>query len=260
MASLSSVSSGSNTVSSLMNSANMISGLASGLDTESMIESLVQSYSTKINQLNQKVTKVEWKQDAYRSIISKMVGFSNKYTSYTSSTNLMSSSFFSSAIKVLAKGAFADSVNASGKTGSDVQLNAVRQLAASAQYRTKSNLPTTEAGVIAASDGVDLSVDAERDIELSNLQGSLTLTYGTKNVSISFNESTDVDTMKDIRARLSSEQGISEESVSDSEVLAELINQKLADQNIAFTNGNSESANQRIQATAYGGSLRVSEI
>ncbi len=260
MASLSSVSSGSNTVSSLMNSANMISGLASGLDTESMIESLVQSYSTKINQLNQKVTKVEWKQDAYRSIISKMVGFSNKYTSYTSSTNLMSSSFFSSAIKVLAKGAFADSVNASGKTGSDVQLNAVRQLAASAQYRTKSNLPTTEAGVIAASDGVDLSVDAERDIELSNLQGSLTLTYGTKNVSISFNESTDVDTMKDIRARLSSEQGISEESVSDSEVLAELINQKLADQNIAFTNGNSESANQRIQATAYGGSIRFSEI
>ena len=63
-----------------------------------------------------------------------------------------------------------------------------------------------------------------------------------------------------IRARLSSEQGISEESVSDSEVLAELINQKLADQNIAFTNGNSESANQRIQATAYGGSIRFSEI
>ena len=57
MASLSSVSSGSNTVSSLMNSANMISGLASGLDTESMIEGLVKSYQLKISQLNQKVTK-----------------------------------------------------------------------------------------------------------------------------------------------------------------------------------------------------------
>ena len=67
MASLGGVSS-SNTMSSLMNSANMISGLASGLDTEGMIESLVQSYQTKINTLNQKVTKVEWKQDAYRSI------------------------------------------------------------------------------------------------------------------------------------------------------------------------------------------------
>ena len=90
MASLSGVSS-SNTLSSLMNSANMISGLASGLDTESMIESLVQSYQTKINTLNQQVTKTEWKQDAYRSIISNLVGFNSKYTSYTSSTNLSES-------------------------------------------------------------------------------------------------------------------------------------------------------------------------
>ena len=113
MASVGGVS-GGNTVSSLMNSANMISGLASGLDTEGMIESLVKSYQTKISQLNQKVTKTEWKQDAYRSIIQKMVGFSSKYTSYTSNTNLMSSSFFSSAVKVLTKGAFADKVSASG--------------------------------------------------------------------------------------------------------------------------------------------------
>ena len=91
MASLSGVSS-SNTMSSLMNSANMISGLASGLDTEGMIENLVKSYQAKISQLNQKVTKTEWKQDAYRSIIQKMYNFSNKYTSYTSSTNLASPS------------------------------------------------------------------------------------------------------------------------------------------------------------------------
>ena len=89
MASLGGVS-GSNMTSSLYNSANIVSGLASGLDTEGMIESLVQSYQTKINSLNQKVTKTEWKQDAYRSIISKLVGFSSKYASYTSSTNLMS--------------------------------------------------------------------------------------------------------------------------------------------------------------------------
>ena len=55
VASLSGVSS-SNTMSSLMNSTNTISGLASGMDTEGMIESLVQSYQTKINTLNQKIT------------------------------------------------------------------------------------------------------------------------------------------------------------------------------------------------------------
>ena len=59
----------SNMTSSLYNSANVISGLASGLDTEGMIEGLVQSYQTKIQNLTNKATKLEWKQDAYRSII-----------------------------------------------------------------------------------------------------------------------------------------------------------------------------------------------
>ena len=43
MASISSIS-GSSGTSSLYNSANIISGLASGMDTEGMIESLVHSY------------------------------------------------------------------------------------------------------------------------------------------------------------------------------------------------------------------------
>ena len=131
MASINGVSS-SNSLSSLMNSANMISGLASGLDTESMIEGLVKSYQTKISQLNQKVTKTEWKQDAYRRIIQQMVGFSNKYTSYMSSTNLSSPSFFNNARVVEPKGKYADKVTASGRTDNDVVLNSVSQLATAA--------------------------------------------------------------------------------------------------------------------------------
>ena len=244
MASLSGVSS-SNTMSSLMNSANMISGLASGLDTEGMIENLVKSYQAKISQLNQKVTKTEWKQDAYRSIIQKMYNFSNKYTSYTSSTNLASPSFFSSAVKMLTKGEFADKVSASGKTSSDISLDAVSQLATAAQYRTKSELAAGESGVISG-ESVDLSTGAERNIELSNLTGSLTLTYGTKSVSINFSESSTAKDMADIRAKLEKEG----KSTGDAEVLAEYINQKLADEKIVFNNGNSEAASERIKATA----------
>ena len=89
MASINGVSS-KNGVSSLYNSSKVISGLASGLDTEGMIEGLVQSYQNKITSLSQKATKVEWKQDAYRSIIAKMNSFTSKYTSFSSSTNLSS--------------------------------------------------------------------------------------------------------------------------------------------------------------------------
>ena len=195
MASISGATS-SNTVSSLMNSANMISGLASGLDTEGMIESLVQSYQTKINTLNQKVTKVEWKQDAYRSIISKLVGFSNKYTSYASSSNLASPSFFNSAVKVSTLGLFADRVSASGKTNSEISLDRVSQLATAAQYRTSSNLKAGDGKSIEAEEGVDL---INGTTELGKLGGSLTLTYGTKTVSIQFNQVKDVVALKVIK-------------------------------------------------------------
>ena len=132
---------GSSYTSNLYNSANIISGLASGMDTEGMIESLVQSYQTKLQNLSNKSTKIGWKQEAYRSIINKMTAFSNKYTSYTSSTNLMSSSFFNNAIKVMATGGKnAEFVTASGRTDSDVRLNSVSQLASAARYVTTSNL------------------------------------------------------------------------------------------------------------------------
>ena len=187
MASISGVS-GSNTMSSLMNSANMVSGLASGMDTEGMIESLVQSYQTKIQSLSQKVAKTEWKQDAYRSIISKMVGFSNKYTSYTSGTNLMSASFFNSAARVATQGLYKDLVSASGKSSSDITLNSVSQLATAAQYRTNSNMKAGDGKSIEASSGIDLNGKTT----LGTLSGSLSLTYGSQTVSIQFDEVADV--------------------------------------------------------------------
>ena len=83
---------------------NIISGLASGLDTEAMIEGLVQSYQQKITGLQQDRTKLQWQQSAYQSISDKLVEFSRKYTSYTSSTNLLSQSFFNNAVVTTTNG------------------------------------------------------------------------------------------------------------------------------------------------------------
>ena len=70
MASISGTSSGSS-VNSIYGTRNVISGLASGMDTESLIENAVSAYKMKINSLNQKRTKVEWQQEAYRSMHGK---------------------------------------------------------------------------------------------------------------------------------------------------------------------------------------------
>ena len=74
---MSSVSSLSST-SSLYGNRNVLSGLASGLDTESMIENMVSGTKAKITSLQQKRTTWEWKQEAYRNIIDLMVADLNR--------------------------------------------------------------------------------------------------------------------------------------------------------------------------------------
>ena len=48
-------------------SSNIISGLASGMDTESMIEGMVSGIKTKIDTQKQKQQILLWQQEAYRS-------------------------------------------------------------------------------------------------------------------------------------------------------------------------------------------------
>lgn len=250
MASISGATS-SNMTSSLYNSANVISGLASGLDTEGMIESLVKSYQTKINSLSQQATKTEWKQEAYRSIISKLVGFTQKYTSYNSpATNLLSPSFFNNAVKVATQGVYKDKVSASGKSSSDIALNAVHQLASAAQYRVgDSRLNSGDGRSIQASDGLDLNGKTT----LGTLSGSMTVVYGSQKLNINFNEVTDQKAMEEIRAKLG-------EDATDTDVLAELINQKLEGQKINFSNGQSENAEDRVQAVVEDGSIVFKDL
>lgn len=183
--------------SSIYGNRNVITGLASGMDTESMIENAISAYKNKIASLNQKRTKTLWKQDAYRSIISKMSSFTSKYTSYQSSNNLMATSFWNQAVKTVSKGANADKVTATGRSSSNVQINRVLQLATAATYKYNGSAldKTTSsfgADKVASSAGGILDLDGT--MEVSGLSGSLTLAYGGANalsyLSINFDDTT----------------------------------------------------------------------
>jgi len=52
-----------------------ISGIASGLDTDSMVQELVKASSTKKDDLVKAQTKLEWKQDAWKDLNSKIYNF-----------------------------------------------------------------------------------------------------------------------------------------------------------------------------------------
>ena len=187
MASISSLMGGSSSTSSIYGNrtTNIISGLASGLDTEAMIEGLVQGYQQKISKLQQENTTLQWQQEAYQSISDKLVQFARKYTSYLSpTTNLFSNSFFNNAIITSPSGTYADLVSASGKSTSDVVLNAVAQLATAARYTSSGGIANGGNTGVVTGDPMQLGSTQT----VSTLSGSLSLTYGNQEITIDFGE------------------------------------------------------------------------
>ncbi len=66
------------------------SGLASGVDTESMVEQLLSGTQSKIDKQEGLKQQLQWKQEIYRDIISQINSFQTKFFSFSSSSNLMS--------------------------------------------------------------------------------------------------------------------------------------------------------------------------
>lgn len=232
MASISSLMGSSSSSSSIYGSrnTNIISGLASGLDTESMIEGMVESYKQKILGLQQDRTKLQWQQSGYQSISDKLVEFSRKYMSYTSTNNLLSNSFFNNSVITSAKGTYADLVTASGKSSSDVVLNGVKQLATAARYQT----PASNMGV----DGVTAKgscVDLSKDMIISKMTGTLSLNYnGNQNISITIEESDNV---------------FKDDGTLDTKAFEELLTKKLEGQELTNASGNKVKASELISVT-----------
>ena len=208
---------------------NIISGLASGLDTESMIEGMVQGYQQKISGLEQNRTVLQWQQQAYQSISNKLVEFARKYASYTSSTNLLSSSFFNNAVVTTPNGTFSNLVTASGKTSSNVVLNAVAQLATAARYTVNNSLGASAKDGQITVEGEE--IDLGKEIQVSTMSGSLTLTYGNQNITLDFGE------LEDFSGK---------DGKLDLDKFKEAVEKKLADQKITTSSGNVVSASEVI--------------
>lgn len=189
---------------SIYGSRNVLSGLASGMDTESMIENMTKATRLKIAQQKQKKELLGWKQQAYQSVSTPLIEFSRKYMDYQSPTNLLSSAFFDQSI-ITSVGKNNGLVSATGKTTSDVKINGVHQLASSANDHgigsalANASIETGEIGM-------------DQDITVHDLAGEgLTFKYGNKRYSVSLPQGADIDNV---------------------DKLAEEINKKLAETSI----------------------------
>ena len=182
MANINSISGNSTSGTNLYGTRNVLTGLASGMDTETLIQNSITGYQTKLTSLRQDQEKIEWKQEAYRGLTDQMYNITQKYTSYTSKTNLSSNTFFNSASTTTAQGANAAAVTATGRTKSDVQINSVTKLATAARY-------SVGVGALNFSNATNLkgsAVSAAETKKVSAIEGSLTLTAGTEKITLDF--------------------------------------------------------------------------
>lgn len=225
--------------SSIYGNRNVLSGLATGMDTETMIKNAVSGYQTKIDTLQQRQTKLTWKQEAYRDLTDPMVQFSRKYTSYTSSTNLYSASFFNNAVTTTTNGENAAEVSATGKSSSDIEILGVKQLATATTYNVSAamNLGGSASGICQITGEDEFDIDAT--LPLSNVSGTLTLTYGSsRTIDLSFD---DLDTY---------------DSADD---FLEAINTKLANTTVIDSSGDSVAASTMVKAELQDGQIVFSD-
>ena len=234
MASVSGVSS-SNT-SSIYGSRNVLSGLATGLDTESMIENAVSGFQTKIASLQKRQTSLTWKQEAMRGVSTPMIQFAQKYTSYSSSTNLLSANFFNKAVTTAANGKYADKISATGKSSSNVRILNVTKLATRATY----NVSAAAMGLGGSADGKAAAVGTEKleldaAMSLSRVSGTLSLQYGAnRTIDISFDEVEDLYTAEDGK--------------SAAQAFVDGINKKLAGTKVSNSSGEYVAASTMVEA------------
>lgn len=177
MASISSLSASTN---SAMSSLRGYGGLASGLDRDELIEGMTSGTQTKISKQEQKKTKLEWQQEAYRNISDKMIAFASKYTStMSSSSNLFSDAFWGAAsTSVVGKNSKFIGVSGANKTAAaNVTILGVKQMAKNAQMMSSSAVSDRKLTTSAVNTG---------EMDISTLAGkNLTFKVGDKSYSVS---------------------------------------------------------------------------
>lgn len=164
-------------INSLTNSQNKssskaIGGLATGLDTAELIKNMTIRTRSKIAQQNQAKQLLTWQTEAYRAVSDKLVNFSRKYTSFTSSSNLLSQGFYTSS-KLTTTGENASKVTVTGSSSIASDLSIV-------SATTASNGGATSTKSLKLADGTIATADTKLDALISGFTGGELSIGGTK--------------------------------------------------------------------------------
>lgn len=162
-----------------------MTGMYSGLDTESIIQELVSAKKTKVDSKKKEQTKLEWKQDAWKDLNTKLKSLQSKYlsnmrfaSSYSKKTTKVSNS---SAVSVITG---ENAVNG-------VQTLRIKQLAKTG-YLTGAEIEGKDGGELTA-------LSKLSDIKDGIGQGTVNIKAGDKSVDLTVTADT---TISDVLTKL----------------------------------------------------------
>lgn len=116
-----------------------MAGLVSGLDTDSLVESLTSSNRGKIEKQQQNIQRLEWKQESYRNITKALKEFQSKYLDVLSATNFRSASLYNTIKASTTSSKLAVSAT-SGAAAGTIKIANVQQLATSQSISSMSGV------------------------------------------------------------------------------------------------------------------------
>ena len=112
-----------------------LSGLATGMDTDAMVKSMLTADQEKIDKAQQKEQTVKWQQEIYREVMSDVIDFNEKYFSLTSKDSILSNSAWNTLSITSSNSSVITATGNAGATNVDYKFN-VKKLAESAKAQS----------------------------------------------------------------------------------------------------------------------------
>lgn len=224
-------------------------GLASGLDRDSLIESMTYATRSKIAAQKQKKQTHTWTQEAIRNITGKLYDFSNKYMSYSSSSNLLGSKLFSrNQITALGENSKYISVSGSNVSAETISILGVKSLAKDAQMTSKKAVSdqTLQTGSISN----DFSTKTAADVVSGE---ALFIKYGTKTYSVTLTRGEGYDYSTTEETVKSMNKALGNVSIGNGKTLADVMEVKADADKMTFVS--KDTAGNTLQLSGSTGDL-----
>lgn len=251
MASLSSTGSVTSSNSLGNTSLRGFGGMVSGIQRDEIIEAMTLHTTNKITNQKSEITKLQWKQEAYRGLSDKILDLADNYNSYSSPKSLLDPSIFSrNQITVRGQESSTNLVSATGASdlAANVSLAAVTQMATSTVRQSGSFGGTLTTGV----------GDLDAIWRSSRLEGTQ-LVFGT----VAYKDGNTDDPIVGSEATFKFQSTYKDENgktqkidylTTDYHELAKQLNASLKDQELTV---NGEDLSKRYEFQYIGGSMRL---